>query len=58
MGISIALQEGPITKNIHLLLCTLKAALLHKYFPENNKHRKKFEKLTKEKRKAVINTDE
>jgi hypothetical protein len=42
LGTSLALQDGPITKNIHLLLNTLKAALLHKYFPENNKHKKKY----------------
>ena len=47
LGASLALQDGPITKNIHLLLSTLKAALLHKYFPDNNKHRKKYEKMTK-----------
>jgi hypothetical protein len=47
LGPSLALQDGPITKNIHLLLSTLKATLLHKYFPDNSKHRKKYEKMTK-----------
>lgn len=58
LGTSIALQEGPITKNVNLLLCTLKATLLHKYFPDNNKHRKKYQKMTKEKKKAIIHSEE
>ena len=43
--------DGPITKGIHTLLHSLKATLLHKYFPEDSKHRKKHERLSKEKRK-------
>jgi hypothetical protein len=57
MGVSLVLQEGPITKSVHLLLCTLKAALLHKYFPDDNKHRRKYEKMAKEKRKLIMLTD-
>lgn len=47
LGVSLVLQEGPINKNIHLILCTLKATLLHKYFPDDNKHRRKYEKMIK-----------
>jgi hypothetical protein len=57
LGVSLVLQEGPITKSVHLLLCTLKAALLYKYFPDDNKHRRKYEKLAKEKRKLVMLSD-
>jgi hypothetical protein len=42
LGTSLALQDGKVTKNIHLLLCVFKATLLHKYFPDNNKYRKKY----------------
>lgn len=42
LGVSQSLQEVPSNKQIHLVLCTLKATLLHKYFPEDNKYRKKF----------------
>jgi hypothetical protein len=53
LGVSLVLQEGPITKSVHLLLCTLKAALLHRYFPDDSKHRRRFDKMTKEKRRAM-----
>lgn len=58
LGTSLALQDGPLTKNIHLLLCTLKATLLLKYFPDNTKHKKKYEKITKEKKKAIFRQSE
>lgn len=57
LGASIALQEGPITKNIYLLLCIFKITLLYKFFPDNNKYRKKYEKMTKDKKKAVMQSD-
>lgn len=57
LGVSLVLQDGPITKNVYLLLCTLKATLLHKYFPDDNKHRRKYEKMTKEKKKIIMHED-
>lgn len=42
LGVSLALQQGNVTKTINFILCILKATLLHKYFPDNNKHRRKY----------------
>lgn len=58
LGVSHSLQETASNKHIYLILCTLKAALLHKYFPDDNKYRKKFEKITKEKKKAASRSDD
>lgn len=36
----------------------LKSTLLYKYFPDNNKYRKKYEKLSKEKKKAIVGIED
>ena len=41
LGITDILLNGHISKTITTLLHSLKATLLHRYFPEDNKHRKK-----------------
>lgn len=44
LGVTLVLQadKTKVTEKIHVLLCFLKATLLHKYFPDNNKHRRKY----------------
>ena len=49
MDVSNILQEGHITEQVIYLLELFRAALLYKYFPEDFKHKKKFEKLSKKK---------
>ena len=49
MDVSNILQEGQITEQVIYLLELFRAAILHKYFPEDFKHKKKFEKLSKKK---------
>ena len=49
MDISNILQEGPATDQVVHLLELLSAALLFKYFPDDVKHRKKYERLSKKK---------
>ncbi len=41
-----------------MLLCMLKTTLLHKYFPDDNKHRKKYEKIMKERKKFTYHSDD
>ena len=43
------LQDGIITQKISDLLELMKSALLYKYFPEDIKHKKKYDKLFKKK---------
>ena len=49
MDVSNILQEGQITEQVIHLLELFRAALLFKYFPEDFKHKKKFERLSKKK---------
>ncbi len=49
MDVSNILQEGLITQQVIHLLQIFRAALLYKYFPDDVKHRKKYEKLMKKK---------
>jgi hypothetical protein len=49
MDVSNILQEGIITDQVVHLLELLRAALLYKYFPDDVKHRKKYERLSKKK---------
>ena len=58
MGVTNVLLEGQIGKRITTLLHSLKATLLHLYFPEDSKHKKRHEKLIKEKRKYQDDSDE
>ena len=47
LGVTNIILEGPISKGVTTLLHSLKATLLHLYFPEDHKHKKKHEKLMK-----------
>lgn len=52
MNVSNILQNGPVDSKVKNILNVLKSALLLKYFPEDIKHLKKYQKLSK--KKSVI----
>ena len=58
MGVTNVILDGQISKGVSTLLQSLKATLLHLYFPEDHKHKKKHEKLMKEKKKYQYSSDE
>lgn len=53
MDVSQILQEGTVNEQVSHLLELMRAALVYKYFPDDIKYRKKYEKLTKRKNLEV-----
>lgn len=41
-----------------MLLCTLKAALLYKYFPEDIQYKRKYQRMMKQKKKMEMQGEE
>jgi hypothetical protein len=57
LGVSNILQDGERTPKITELLLALRNVLLYKYFPDDVKHRKKYEQIIK-KKPIIIKNDE
>lgn len=57
LGVSNILQEGEKSSKVNELLFVLRNVLLYKYFPDDIKHKKKYEKILK-KKPITIKNDE
>jgi hypothetical protein len=57
LGVSNILQDGDKTAKITEILFILRNVLLYKYFPEDVKHRKKYEQILRKKPVLIKNDD-